>query len=334
MPTKKRLFFIIGLAVLIVGIVSANVYLRFVPVVTREEGYVYYLQPGTSKHKVVADLKQQHIVRHPFLLAFYLYSQKNILKVGEYHFPKGSTLYSIGQQILFGHGFFYRQFTIVPGWTFKQIRTELMKTPSLRHLIAALNDQQIMERLGFATLSPEGVFFPETYNYKRNDLDLVILKRAFDLMQSKLREAWQNRMPGLPYKDSYEALIVASMIEKEAYLDSERPIIAGVLINRLKQNMLLQIDATVIYGLGDRYTGKIYKENLLSDTPYNTYTRKGLPPTPIAMPGLSSILAAMHPQQHQFYYYVAKGNGSHQFSATLQAHHQAVQATMEKKESR
>jgi UPF0755 protein len=318
-------------ALLIILFISTLFYFRFAPVISRTEGYTYYLQPGTSKYKLATELNQQEIATHPILLVTYLYAHKGTtLKTGEYHFKKGSTLYSIAQQILYGYGLNYRPFTIVPGWTFKQVRAALDKTIGLRHLITSLSDQQIMERFGYTQLSPEGEFFPETYNYTRNDVDLVILKRAFDLMQSKLNEAWQTRAAGLPYKNSYEALIAASMIEKEGYLDMERPVIAGVLVNRLKKDMLLQIDATVIYGLGDRYKGKIYKENLLENTLYNTYVHRGLPPTPIAMPGLSSLQAATHPQQNNYYYYVAKGNGGHQFSTTLQAHHEAVQTAIEK----
>ncbi|MCW5583083.1 MAG: endolytic transglycosylase MltG, partial [Gammaproteobacteria bacterium] len=232
-----------------------------------------------------------------------------------------------------GSGLYYRPFTIVPCWSFKQLRDELLKTEELRHLSAHFNDKQIMERLGYPGLSPEGEFYPDTYYYTKGDIDWVILKRAFHLMQSILQQAWQNRSPNLPYKNSYEALIVASMVEKEGYLNSERPVIASVLINRLNKNMLLQIDATVIYGLGSRYNGKIYKTDLLEDTVYNTYVHKGLPPTPIAMPGFVSIQSAMHPQQTDYYYYVAKGDGSHHFSTSLEEHNAAVQAATNKNNS-
>jgi UPF0755 protein len=176
-------------------------------------------------------------------------------------------------------------------------------------------------------VAPEGEFYPETYYYTRGVADLVILKHAYDLMQSRLNQAWESRLPGLPYQDAYQALIAASLIEKEAHLNQERPIIAGVLINRLRKNMLLQIDPTVIYGMGDRYLGKIYRRDLLDDTIYNTYVHKGLPPTPIAMPSQASIDAAIHPAAHDYYYFVAKGDGSHQFSKSLPEHHRAVQST-------
>lgn len=320
-----------AIAFALCGFIIIWLYALFSPAVTSPGGSTFYLRPGMSKHSVIAELSRQGIVRHPLLLSLYAYPQNNAsLKVGEYCFPRGASSYSIWKQLLTGTGLYYRHFTIVPGWTFKQLRAALAQTQGLKHLISSMNDQQVMERLGSPALSSEGEFFPETYNYTRGDIDLVILKRAFDLMQNKLNSEWQQRAAGLPYRNPYEALIAASMIEKEGYLDTERPVIASVLINRLKKNMLLQIDATVIYGLADRYDGKIYKHDLLEDTPYNTYVHKGLPPTPIAMPGPASLAAALHPQSTNYFYYVAKGDGSHQFSTNLQAHNAAVQANTSK----
>lgn len=309
-------------------LISIWLYFLFSAVVFQDSGYIYYVKPGVSKHAVIYDLNQRGIIPHPIALSFYALPQKNAaLKAGEYQFKKGSTPHSIWKQMTTGTGLYYRPIAIIPGWTFKQLRAELLKAEELRHTTASLDDKQIMERLGYPNLSPEGEFFPDTYKYTRGDVDFIILKRAFNLMQSRLNEVWKNRAENLPFKSPYEALIVASIIEREAYLDSERPIIAGVLMNRLGKEMLLQIDATVIFGLGNRYTGKIYKQDLLEDTPYNTYLHKGLPPTPIAMPGLSSLKAATHPEQNDYFYYVAKGNGGHEFSATLDAHHTAVEST-------
>lgn len=310
------------------GIISLWLYFLLSTVVTEDKGYVYYLRPGTPKHIAIQELHELGIITHPIALQIYTFPQKKyVLKTGEYHFLKGSTPHSIWKQITTGTGLLYHPFAIIPGWTFKQLRAALLKPDNLRHSIAAMDDKQVMEQLGFPDLSPEGEFFPDTYNYTRGDADFSILKRAFKLMQAKLQECWMAREQGLFYKDPYEALIMASLIEREAYLDAERPVIAGVLMNRLYNGMLLQVDATVIYGLGDRYNGKIYKQNLLEDTPYNSYLHKGLPPTPIAMPGLASLKAAMHPEKNNFYYYVAKGGGAHQFSATLVEHKAAVQAS-------
>ncbi len=325
---KKSKGYIVGLIAVTICFVSMWLYYLYTPITYREGGYNYYLRPGTSKRLAISELSQLGVVRHPLLFSLYVLPKKSTaLKAGEYSFPKGSTPASIWHQITTGTGLLYHQFTIVPGWTFIQLRSELAKTQGLRHITAEMDDQQIMARLGYPNYSPEGLFFPETYNYTRGIPDLIILKRAFDLMQIKLNNAWEHRAPALPYKNTYEALTVASMIEKEGYLDSERPLIASVLINRLKNDMLLQIDATVIYGLGQRYDGKIHKADLLENTPYNTYVHKGLPPTPIAMPGFSSIMAAMHPQQSDYFYYVAKGDGSHKFSKSLSQHNAAIQAT-------
>jgi UPF0755 protein len=187
-----------------------------------------------------------------------------------------------------------------------------------------MTDKDLMLLLGDGNRSPEGLFMPETYYFSRGDSDLTILKRAHQLMQQKLNTAWNSRAADLPYQDAYQALIAASLIEKEAYLAKEQPIISGVLVNRLRKNMLLQFDPTIIYGLGSAYQGKIFKKDLTTDTPYNTYLHRGLPPTPIASPGITAITAAVHPAQHNYFYFVAVGDGSHQFTTNLQDHHQAV----------
>jgi len=224
---------------------------------------------------------------------------------------------------------FHYTFTIIAGWNFKHIREVLEREPDLQHTSATMSDAAIMSYLGNPTMSPEGRFFPDTYYYIKGSSDLLLLKRSFLKMQNKLNIAWTNREVGLPYQTQNEALTVASLIEKETALNKERPIIAGVILNRLKKDMLLQIDPTVIYAAGDRYNGTIYKTELQADSPYNTYKHKGLPPTPIAIPSMDSINAAMHPAHHNFYYFVAKNNPTevgHQFSATLAEHNVAVMA--------
>jgi UPF0755 protein len=324
---NQRLITIAAVILTISCFLGGWLYSLYSPVVSQDGGYTYYLRPGASKRLVINELAAQGVIRHPFLFSLYVFPQKDAqLKTGEYLFPKGATPVSIWKQITNGTGFIHHPFTIIPGWTFSQVRNELARAPGLRHMTATMDDKQIMAFMGHKDLSPEGEFYPETYYYTRGNPDLVILKRAFTLMQNRLQDAWGKRAQGLPYKTEYEALIAASLIEKEGYLNTERPLISGVLINRLNKNMLLQIDATVIYGLGSRYDGKIYKSNLLEDTPYNTYLHKGLPPTPIAAPGEASIEAALHPSQHDFYYYVAKGDGSHEFTRSLREHNAAVQA--------
>lgn len=309
------------------AILALFIYVLFIPVVYTSQGYSFYVRPGMSKRAVIAELAAQDLLHIPKLFYLYTYPHSDAqIKTGEYQFPKGSTPHSIWNQITTGTGLIYHPLTIVPGWTFTQLRTALANAASLKHQTAAMTDHDIMDRLGDAELSPEGEFYPETYYYTKDLSDLVILKRAFDLMQKRLKDAWLQHAKDTPYKTPYDALIVASLIEKEAYLNSERPLIAGVIMNRLNHDMLLQIDATVIYGLGTNYTGKIYKTDLTLDTPYNTYIRKGLPPTPIAFPSQASIDAAMQPQVTEYYYYVAKNDRSHQFSKTLVEHNAAVQA--------
>ena len=314
-------------------LLTAAVYFLFTPVVSEPKGAIYYARQGISKTTLVAELKQQGIIQHNIIFLLYAYAHPGAqLKAGEYAFPKGSSLFSIWRQVTTGTGFAIHLFTIIPGKSFAQVRQLLDQNPLVRHLITGLTNQQIMERLGHPELAPEGEFFPETYYYTRDSADLVLLKRAFDLMQKKLDETWQQRAANLPYKNSYEALIAASLIEKEAYLNTERPLIASVLINRLQKGMMLQFDPTVIYGIGDRYNGKIYKVDLKDNNAYNTYMHTGLPPTPIAMPGLASINAAVHPEQTDYLYFVAKGDGSHQFSKTLIEHNAAVEMAHQNKQ--
>lgn len=323
---SKRITYILSAISLLIG---TCMYFLFAPVVSEQKGVIYYLRQGISKTMLVAELKQQGIIQHDIIFLLYVYAHPGSpLKTGEYSFPKNSSLVSIWRQVTTGTGFAIHLFTIIPGKSFAQVRQLLDENPLVRHLTTGLTNQQIMERLGHPELAPEGEFFPETYYYTRDGLDLVLLKRAFDLMQKKLTESWKLRAANLPYKTSYEALIAASLVEKEAYLDEEeRPVIASVLINRLQKDMLLQFDPTVIYGIGDRYDGKIYKADLKDTNAYNTYVHKGLPPTPIAMPGLASIEAIMHPEKTDYLYFVAKGDGSHQFSKTLIEHNTAVETT-------
>lgn len=302
-------------------------YVLFLPVVYDSKGASFYVRPGMSKHAVINELAAENLLNLPKFFYLYAYPSKDAqIKTGEYQFPKWSTPHSIWRQITTGTGLIYHPFTIIPGWTFAQLRTALANAPSLRHQTAAMTDHEIMDRLGDSELSPEGEFYPETYYYTKDISDLTLLKRAFNLMQTRLQEGWNNHAANLPYHTPYQALIMASLIEKEAYLNSERPLIAGVIVNRLNHDMLLQVDAAVIFGLGSNYTGKIYKTDLTQDGPYNTYVRKGLPPTPIAIPSQASIDAALNPQVTDFFYYVAKSDRSHQFSKTLVEHNAAVQA--------
>ncbi len=299
-------------------------------IVKDEQGFRYTVPPGASLKSVVHDLYLLNIIQHPSLFNFLvnLKGTQHELKAGDYLFPKGTTPVSLLNQITTGTGIFHYTFTIIAGWNFKHLREVLGRDPNLQHTSAAMSDAAIMTYLGQPTWSPEGRFFPDSYFYDKDSSDLLLLKRAFQKMQNKLNSAWKNREPGLPYDTQDEVLTVASLIEKETPLAKERPVIAGVIINRLKKNMLLQMDPTVIYAAGTHYNGTIYKTDLLANNPYNTYKYKGLPPTPIAIPGMESIEAALHPEHHNYYYYVAKNgaepNEGHQFSTTLSQHNMAV----------
>jgi UPF0755 protein len=217
-----------------------------------------------------------------------------------------------------------RNFTIVDGWNFRELRQALAKADKLRQDGATLDEAALMARIGAPGESPEGRFLPETYAYVKGDSDLDILRRAHAAMARTLDALWPRRDKDLPLATPYDALILASIVEKETGRADERPRIAGVFTRRLRDHMLLQTDPTVIYGMGEAYAGNIHKADLTTDTPYNTYTRPGLPPTPIAMPGKPAIEAALHPAAGSELYFVAKGDGTHVFSSTLDEHNRNV----------
>lgn len=303
----------------------------YTPLVSDDKGIRFTVQSGKSLKSVINELSAQHVIKHPRLLSLLIYFKggQHDLKAGEYLFPKGTTSSSLLRQITTGSGMLYHTFTIIAGWNFNRLRDALLHEENFQHITNGMSNDAIMKRLGHPGLNPEGEFFPDTYFFVKGSSDMAILKRAFQMMQKKLMDAWQLREPGLPFKTPVDALIAASLIEKETGLDKERPTIAGVIINRLKKNMLLQIDPTVIYAKGSDFNGTIYRVDLSSKNPYNTYTHKGLPPTPIAIPGMASINAALHPEHHHYYYFVAKKslstvNGGHQFSETLAEHDEAI----------
>jgi peptidoglycan lytic transglycosylase G len=213
---------------------------------------------------------------------------------------------------------------LIEGYTFAQFREVLDASPDLRHDTQGLEDAEILKRMQVVESHPEGLFFPDTYLFARGSSDLAVLRRAYRALQRHLKSEWDARLPNVPYRTPYEALIMASIIEKETGRAEEREQIGGVLVNRLRIGMRLQVDPTVIYGLGTSFDGNLKKIHLLEDGPYNTYTRAGLPPTPIAMPGLASIRAALRPGQTNALYYVSRGDGSSQFSRTIEEHNRAV----------
>jgi len=253
------------------------------------------------------------------------------LKTGEYALEPTLTPMQLLHNMAQGQTIHYR-ITLVEGWNFSQLRAALSRAQPLEQTIDQMSDRQIMAALNQAEQHPEGRFLPETYVYQRGDSDLDILRRAHEAMQNALDEAWQDHAEGLPLASKDELLILASIIEKETGLASERAQIAGVFTRRLQRGMRLQTDPTVIYGMGSLYSGRIRRIHLTTDTPYNTYTRAGLPPTPIAMPGRAALRAAAHPAPGNALYFVAVGDGSgaHVFSATLDEHNAAVRRYLQR----
>ena len=298
----------------------------FTPLITDPAGIHYQLAPGTSLHAFSDDLHRRGILRHPiyFNLLARLHNSAHELKAGVYLFPVGMTPSALLAEVTSGRGLVFQVFTIIPGWNFLQLRMALNHNPHLEHNLLHLSDQELMQTLGAPVPSPEGQFFPDSYYFTEGSSDLKLLKRAYERMQSKLQKAWSARLEDTPFLNPYQALIAASLVEREAALSAERPVIAGVLINRLQRKMPLQFDPTIVYSLGPRFNGTLDKKDLTFDTPYNTYLHHGLPPTPIAIPSLDALNAVLHPVQHAYFYFVAKSNGSHQFSKTLEEHHIAV----------
>jgi UPF0755 protein len=247
------------------------------------------------------------------------------IQVGEYALEPGLTPRELLTRMRDGKVLSYR-FTIVEGWNIRQLRAELAKAKPLKQTLAAVDDAALMRALGRAGQHPEGRFLPETYAYTRQDTDLDVLRRAAEAMDKTLAEAWAARVDGLPLATPEQLLTLASIVEKETGVADERPQIAGVFVRRLKVPMRLETDPTVIYGMGSAYTGNIRRSDLRTDTPYNTYTRDGLPPTPIAMPGRAALLATARPAEGDALFFVAVGDGSgrHVFTRTYAEHQRAV----------
>jgi UPF0755 protein len=286
---------------------------------------VYEIKPGASLTGVAYDLHQSGHITEPRVLVLWARLQGNTeIQAGEYRFESGKTPLQWLAQMNRGDVIRY-QVTLVEGWTWKEALQALHKQPKLTHTLQGLDMYAVAEKLGMEKGQHlEGMFFPDTYSFTSGDSDLDVLLHAYEALQAVLEEEWQGRASGLPYTSSYEALIMASIIEKETGVPEERGDIAGVFVRRLEKRMRLQTDPTVIYGLGDEYTGNLKRKHLSQHTPYNTYMIHGLPPTPIALAGREAIHAALHPLDGDSLFFVARGDGSHYFSATLEEHTQAV----------
>lgn len=280
---------------------------------------------GATPNMMFNVLEEKGIINDAFFLRLYwrLENKGKSIHAGEYLLKPGMTIQSVVDIWLRGDVILHRV-TLVDGWNFKQVRAALAKQDTLEHTITDMSDQDIMQALDEKDLHPEGQFFADTYTYMKGDTDLTILRQAHKRLLTELDEEWAYKADDLPYENAYQALIMASIIEKETGVPDERPMIAGVFVRRLEKNMLLQTDPTVIYGMGDRYNGRITRADLKQATPYNTYVISGLPPTPIAIVGKEAIHAALHPADGDYLYFVAKGDGSHEFSKNLIDHQKAV----------
>jgi len=307
--------------------VAADIYLFLNKPMSVKSTTLYEFEMGSSVASLSKYLSNQRLIERPYYLSIWtrITGQARKLKAGEYEIEPGMTPNELLNAMIHAKVQQY-SLTLVEGKPFWQMMNKINESPLLKHHLRGLTNDEVMEKIGHSGEHPEGRFYPDTYHFPKGMTDVQFLKRAYNEMEIRLEKSWANREKDLPFKTSYEALIMASIVEKESALADERTRIAGVFINRLNKRMRLQTDPTVIYGLGEKFDGDIRFKDLRQDTPYNTYTRRGLPPTPIAMPGQGAIDAVMHPDKTEYIYFVARSDqsGSHVFSTTLKDHQKAV----------
>lgn len=331
----KRLFsrlFILALLG-IACLAGALAWFAWQPVALRESPLDFTIEPGSTMKQVARQVADAGIDVEPFALVMLarVTRKANWIKAGSYEVEAGLTPLALLAKLTRGD-VTQAELALIEGWNFRQFRAALDRHPDLRHDTVGLSDTEILQRLGVDASHPEGLFFPDTYLFARRSSDLDVLRRAYHNQQNLLTREWTRRAGGLPYRDPYEALIMASIVEKETGQAADRPMVASVFVNRLCSGMLLQTDPTVIYGLGADFDGDIKKRDLLADTPYNTYIRRGLPPTPIAMPGTAALRAALNPPATDYLYFVARGDGSSAFSRNLDEHNRAVARYIRKRQ--
>ena len=283
------------------------------------------IEPGTSPRDIAQAWVDAGVQTSPLLLYewFRWSGQARRIRAGSYEIDRNTSPQRLLLKMVQGDETLAAT-RLIEGWTFRQFRAELARAEGLKQSTAEMPDDALMAALGAPGIAPEGRFYPDTYTYSKGSSDIAVLRRAYRAMQRRLSDAWASRAPDTPLRSADEALILASIVEKETGQAADRPKVAGVFTNRLRMGMALQTDPAVIYGLGERFDGKLRKRDLLADTPYNTYTRNGLPPTPIAMPGKASLEAAVLPEPTKALYFVARGDGSSEFSDSLAAHNRAV----------
>jgi UPF0755 protein len=319
----RRLFFWTLLLILTAG--GSLAYYSFRPLALDTLPLEFDLKRGSSLKVAAQDLQQAGVLSQswPFVILVRLMGAAGELKAGSYSLTHAVSPYELAQMITRGD-VNLRQVQVIEGWTFRQMRAALDANSYLAHDSQQMSDAELMQAIGAPEAHPEGLFFPDTYHFATGTSDLDILRHAYETMQQRLQAAWQSRDPELPLASPYQALILASIVEKETGAPFDRTKIAGVFVNRLRIGMMLQTDPSVIYGIGPQFDGNLRKRDLVQDTPYNTYRRAGLTPTPIALPSADALNAAMHPAHIDALYFVSRGDGSSYFSRNLNEHNRAV----------
>ena len=319
----KRLLRLIVLLTLL-GAVAAGYYAtRQLPLPVQPLSFS--LTQGSSLTSAARQMRQAGLLSNDWMFVWLarVLQKSTSIKAGNYQLENSVTPLELINIITKGQ-VMQEKLAIIEGWTFRQLRIALNDSPAIVHDSAELSEPEILLRLNVPEKHPEGLFFPDTYYYISGTSDLALLKRAYQTMQTHLQKSWEGRATNLPLKSPYEALILASIVEKETGQVADRNMIAAVFINRLRKGMMLQTDPAVIYGVGQKFDGNLRSRDLATDTPYNTYIRTGLPPTPIALPGLASLQATLHPESSDALFFVSRGDGSSEFSETLTQHNRAV----------
>lgn len=320
---KKAFVLLIILALVFAG---WGAYWAQQPIIQQDQaGIDFSIKAGSGVKSAAQQIVSAGVPINPhfFVWLARLTGKSAKMKAGNYLLKPGTTPRQLISQLVRGE-FAQESISIIEGWTFKQMREAIDAHPALKHDTAQMSDKELLALITTDFKKPEGLFFPDTYMFATGASDLQIYKQAYAVMMKRLNEAWAAHNPALPYKTPYEALTMASIVEKETGQSSERSLVAAVFVNRLKLGMLLQTDPTVIYGMGDKYQGKIHKSDLETDTPYNTYKHAGLPPTPIALPGAAALAATLNPAATNVLYFVSRRDGSSEFSSTLSDHNRAV----------
>ena len=324
---KRKALLLIGLLIVASAAASYGVWWwvmqRVVPM--QAERIDYIIEAGSGPKTIARQMREAGIAvdEDQFVWLARLTEKDKQLQAGAYEAVQGDTLWTLLERMAQGD-MLQTRITLIEGWDYKRIRAVLSQNPYVKQTLTGLSDTELLAQLGAEATHPEGLFYPDTYVFVPGTSDYDILRRAYHAQAELLETMWAERAPDLPLKTPYEALILASIVEKETGHSADRERVAGVFINRLRRGMLLQTDPTVIYGMGEAYEGRIRKRDLQTDTPWNTYMRPGLPPTPIATPSKAALQATLHPEQHSFLYFVSRGDGTSEFSRNLNDHNRAV----------